>query len=76
MPKTSHLSVVETDRVLILHMEFKWIKPSIWRRVAVPENITGGGSTESVPALRPGSFPSSTKGGRIKFGGDCTGLVL
>jgi hypothetical protein len=21
-------------------MEFKWIKPSIWRRVAVPENIT------------------------------------
>lgn len=40
MPKTSHLSVVETDRVLILHMEFKWIKLSIWRRVAVPGNIT------------------------------------
>lgn len=29
MPKTSHLSVVETDRVLILDMEFKLIKPSI-----------------------------------------------
>lgn len=40
MPKTSHLSVVETDPVLILHMEIKWIKPSIWRRVAVPESIT------------------------------------
>lgn len=24
----------------MLHIEFKWIKPSIWRRVAVPENIT------------------------------------
>lgn len=40
MPKQSHLSVVKTDQVLILHIEFKWIKPSIWRRVAVPENIT------------------------------------
>lgn len=40
MPKKSHLSVVKTDQVLILHIEFKWIKPSIWRRVAVPENIT------------------------------------
>ena len=40
MPKNSHLSVVKTDQVLILHIEFKWIKPSIWRRVAVPENIT------------------------------------
>ncbi|NMZ38866.1 plasmid pRiA4b ORF-3 family protein [Pseudomonas proteolytica] len=40
MPKKSHLPVVKTDQVLILHIEFKWIKPSIWRRVAVPENIT------------------------------------
>ena len=40
MPKKSHLSVVKTDQVLILHIEFKWIKPSVWRRVAVPDNIT------------------------------------
>jgi hypothetical protein len=40
MPKTTPLSVIKTDQVLVLHIEFKWIKPSIWRRVAVPENIT------------------------------------
>lgn len=40
MSKKSQLSVVKTDQVLILHIEFKWIKPSVWRRVAVPENIT------------------------------------
>jgi hypothetical protein len=32
--------MIKTDQVLVLHIEFKWIKPSIWRRVAVPENIT------------------------------------
>ncbi|MBV4553838.1 plasmid pRiA4b ORF-3 family protein [Pseudomonas sp. SWRI102] len=40
MPKTTPMSVIKPDQVLILHIEFKWIKPSIWRRVAVPENIT------------------------------------
>lgn len=38
--KKSPLSALETDRVLVLHIEFKWIKPSIWRRVEVSENIT------------------------------------
>ncbi len=40
MPKTSRLALLKTDQALILHIEFKWIKPSIWRRVAVSENIT------------------------------------
>ncbi|AZE56910.1 hypothetical protein C4K03_4772 [Pseudomonas synxantha] len=40
MPKTTPPSMIKTDQVLVLHIEFKWIKPSIWRRVAVRENIT------------------------------------
>jgi len=28
--------------LLLLHIELKWIEPAIWRRVAVPENITLG----------------------------------
>lgn len=27
---------------MLLHIELKWIEPAIWRRVAVPENITLG----------------------------------
>lgn len=40
MPKTPHLSLVATDQLLILHIELAEIKPTVWRRVAVPERIT------------------------------------
>ncbi|VVN73527.1 IS66 family transposase ISPre3 [Pseudomonas fluorescens] len=26
--------------LLLLHIELKWVEPTVWRRVAVPENIT------------------------------------
>lgn len=42
MSKIARLPSPATDRVLILHIELKWIKPAIWRRVAVPEKITLG----------------------------------
>ncbi|MFJ7108831.1 hypothetical protein ACIQU2_14745 [Pseudomonas sp. NPDC098740] len=42
MSKIARLPSPATDRVLILHIELKWIKPAIWRRVAVLENITLG----------------------------------
>lgn len=41
MVKTVRLPKTEPD-LLLLHIELKWIKPAIWRRVAVPENITLG----------------------------------
>ncbi|CAI8851328.1 conserved hypothetical protein [Pseudomonas zeae] len=31
-----------TPDLLLLHIQLKWIEPAIWRRVAVPENITLG----------------------------------
>lgn len=33
--------------LLLLHIELKWITPKIWRRFAVPENITLGSCTIS-----------------------------
>jgi hypothetical protein len=41
MVKTVRLPKPEPD-LLLLHIELKWIEPTIWRRVAVPENITLG----------------------------------
>ncbi|WP_223416382.1 plasmid pRiA4b ORF-3 family protein, partial [Pseudomonas sp. BF-RE-04] len=41
MVKTVRLPKPEPD-LLLLHIELKWIEPAIWRRVAVPENITLG----------------------------------
>lgn len=42
MSKIARLPTPADDRVLILHIELTWIKPAIWRRVAVPEKITLG----------------------------------
>ena len=42
MPNTTQAPAFTTDRVLILRIELKWITPTIWRQVAVPENITLG----------------------------------
>ncbi|KAF2406567.1 pRiA4b ORF-3-like protein [Pseudomonas antarctica] len=39
MAKNVRLLKPEPD-LLLLHIELKWIEPAIWRRVAVPENIT------------------------------------
>ncbi|WP_415766452.1 plasmid pRiA4b ORF-3 family protein [Pseudomonas sp. ZB1P45] len=41
MAKNVRLLKPEPD-LLLLHIELKWIEPAIWRRVAVPENITLG----------------------------------
>jgi hypothetical protein len=41
MAKNVH-SLKPTPDLLLLHIELKWIEPAIWRRVAVPENITLG----------------------------------
>jgi hypothetical protein len=39
MAKNVRLLKPEPD-LLLLHIELKWIEPAIWRRVAVPQNIT------------------------------------
>ena len=41
MVKTVRLPKPASD-LLLLHIELKWITPTIWRRFAVPENITLG----------------------------------
>jgi len=41
MVKTVRLPKPAPD-LLLLHIELKWITPKIWRRFAVPENITLG----------------------------------
>jgi hypothetical protein len=41
MAKTVH-SPKPKPELLLLHIQLKWIEPAIWRRVAVPENITLG----------------------------------
>ncbi|WP_420232884.1 plasmid pRiA4b ORF-3 family protein [Pseudomonas sp. ABY48] len=41
MVKTVRLPKPKPD-LLLLHIELKWITPTIWRRFAVPENITLG----------------------------------
>lgn len=40
MPNVTRLPKPANDRLLQLHIELTWIKPAIWRRVAVPERIT------------------------------------
>ena len=40
MPNVTRLRQPASDRLLQLHIELTWIKPAIWRRVAVPERIT------------------------------------
>ncbi|HGJ8975539.1 TPA: plasmid pRiA4b ORF-3 family protein [Pseudomonas aeruginosa] len=40
MPNVTRLPKPANDRFLQLHIELTWIKPAIWRRVAVPERIT------------------------------------
>src|SRR5450830_485 len=42
MTQIAQLPTPQTDRVLILRIELKWITPTIWRQVAVPESITLG----------------------------------
>ncbi|WP_248800347.1 plasmid pRiA4b ORF-3 family protein [Pseudomonas sp. MWU13-2105] len=42
MSPIAQLPMPDPDRVLILRIELKWITPTIWRQVAVPENITLG----------------------------------
>ncbi|AXA58518.1 plasmid pRiA4b ORF-3 family protein [Pseudomonas thivervalensis] len=41
MTKTVRLPKPKRD-LLLLHIELKWMTPTIWRRFAVPENITLG----------------------------------
>lgn len=41
MAKNVHVLKPKPD-LLLLHIELSWIKPAIWRRVVVPENITLG----------------------------------
>ena len=41
MAKTVRSPKPERD-LLLLHIELKWMTPTIWRRFAVPENITLG----------------------------------
>ncbi|HEJ2858859.1 TPA: plasmid pRiA4b ORF-3 family protein, partial [Pseudomonas aeruginosa] len=41
MVKTVSLPKPAPD-LLLLHIELKWITPTIWRRFVVPENITLG----------------------------------
>ena len=40
MPNVTRLPKPANVRLLQLHIELTWIKPAIWRRVAVPERIT------------------------------------
>ena len=39
MANNVRLLKTEPD-LLLLHIELKWVEPTVWRRVAVPENIT------------------------------------
>lgn len=48
MVKTVRLPKPAPD-LLLLHIELKWITPTIWRRFAVPENITLGQTAPCHP---------------------------